>query len=93
MTLSTVDCQHVTVSICLEQQAAVFMTTLLEGFSCSHTKVSHYNYYTQRQVYVSLLGGLASFFLLLPILSCVPYTQFPIRSNNLSLSLNHNIAR
>ena len=58
----------------------VFMTTtLLKGYILSH-------FLLQCQVYANLRGGLASFFMLLPILSCVSYTPFPFCLHNLSLS-------
>ena len=66
MALWTVDRQH------MHSTAALFMTTLLKGCNFSH-------FLLQCQVYANLRGGLASFFTLLPKLSCVSYTQFPIR--------------
>ena len=54
------------------------MTTLM--------KACKLRIFYQCQVYANLRGGLALFFMLLPILSCVFYTQFPIRVDSLSLS-------
>ena len=64
----------------MHSTATGFMTTtLVKGCNLSH-------FLLHCQVYANLRGGLASFFMLLPILSCVSFAQFPIRLHNLSLS-------
>ena len=55
------------------KSTAIFVTATL-------LKICNYRSFNfqQRQVYPSLRGGLATFLMLLPVLSCVAFIQFPI---------------